>query len=100
MLTVGFGVGTYTAVVDGYSVPSGSTAYDYLDVYFSPALGSITAPATVVSLPNGASTTISASVTAAAPAPAGRDLFGEVAVMTDEGAVVGRGSVVIGSVTD
>ncbi|NMO52086.1 S8 family serine peptidase [Actinoplanes sp. TBRC 11911] len=92
--------GTYTVVVDGYAVPSGSTAYDYLDVYFSPALGSITAPATVVSLPNGASTTVTGEVTAAAPAPAGRDLFGEVAVVTDEGAVVGRGSVVIGSVTD
>nr|WP_296066432.1 S8 family serine peptidase [uncultured Actinoplanes sp.] len=91
--------GTYTVAVDGYSVPSGSTAYDYLDVYFSPALGTLSTPGTAVSLPNGASTTVTGSVTAAAPAPAGRDLFGEVAVVTDEGAVVGRGSVVIGSVT-
>ena len=33
--------GTYTVEVDGYSVPAGSTAYDYLDVFFSAALGTL-----------------------------------------------------------
>ncbi len=33
--------GTYTIVVDGYSVPAGETAYDYKDVYFSSALGEV-----------------------------------------------------------
>ncbi len=33
--------GTYTVEVDGYSVPSGSTQYDYLDAFYSPALGSL-----------------------------------------------------------
>ncbi|MET0423985.1 MAG: PPC domain-containing protein, partial [Actinoplanes sp.] len=92
--------GTYTVVVDGYAVPSGSTAYDYLDVYYSPALGGVTVPSTVVSLANGASTTITGTVTATSVPPAGRKLFGEVAIVTDEGAVVGRAAVQIGAVTE
>ena len=91
--------GTYTVTVDGYSVPSGSTAYDYLDVYYSPVLGSVTVPAAAVTLANGATTTVAGSVTAASVPPAGRSLFGEMAVVTDEGAVVGRGSVAITTVT-
>jgi len=91
--------GTYTVVVDGYAVPSGSTQYDYLDVFYSPALGSVIAPSTVVSLANGASTSVTGAVTAAAVPPAGRSLFGEMSVVTDEGAVVGRGQVAITAVT-
>ena len=91
--------GTYTAVVDGYAVPAGTTAYDYLDVYFSPALGSVTTTATPVTLANGASTTVNASVTALAVPPAGRELSGEVALVTSEGAVVGRGPIAITAVT-
>ncbi|MGK5679539.1 S8 family serine peptidase [Actinoplanes sp. URMC 104] len=92
--------GTYTAKVDGYSVPAGTTAYDYLDVYFSPALGSVTASAPPVTLANGASTKVSASVTALAVPPAGRALSGEVAIVTDEGAVVGRAPIAITTVTE
>ena len=88
--------GTYTVVVDGYSVPSGSTAYDYLDVYYSPALGTVEVPATPVTLANGATTTVTGTVTVASVPPAGRSLFGEVVFTTSEGAVVGRGSVQIG----
>jgi subtilisin family serine protease len=90
--------GTYTVVVDGYSVPSGTTEYDYLDVFFSPALGSVDVPATATPLASGASATITGTVTAAAAPPAGRSLFGEVVISTTEGAVVGRGSVLIGAV--
>ncbi|MEV6492711.1 S8 family serine peptidase, partial [Actinoplanes sp. NPDC051633] len=85
--------GTYTVVVDGYSVPSGSTAYDYRDVYYSSALGTVSVPAGATSLASGASATVTGSVTATAAPPAGRSLFGEVTFLTDEGAVVGRGSV-------
>ncbi|WP_438870735.1 S8 family serine peptidase [Paractinoplanes ovalisporus] len=91
--------GTYTAVVDGYAVPAGTTEYDYLDVYFSPALGAVSVPATSVTLANGASTTVSGTVTAASVPPAGRSLSAEVAIVTDEGAVVGRGPIVISAVT-
>jgi hypothetical protein len=37
-------------------------------------------------------------VTATAAPAAGRSLFGEVSLITDEGAVVGRGTVLIGEV--
>nr|WP_240669749.1 S8 family serine peptidase [Actinoplanes solisilvae] len=91
--------GTYTAVVDGYAVPAGTTAYDYLDIFFSPALGSVSVAATSSTLANGASTTVNGTVTALAVPPAGRSLSGEVAIVTNEGAVVGRGPIVISSVT-
>jgi hypothetical protein len=91
--------GTYTVQVDGFAVPAGTTAYDYRDVFYSPALGSVDAPATTVTLANGASTTITGSVTALVAPAAGRQLLGEMAVVTDEGAVVGRGAVRIGAVT-
>ncbi|GID31547.1 serine protease [Paractinoplanes brasiliensis] len=91
--------GAYTAVVDGYAVPAGTTEFDYLDVYFSPALGSVTVPATSVTLANGASTNVSGTVTALSVPPAGRALSGEVTIVTDQGAVVGRGPIAIAAVT-
>lgn len=92
--------GTYTVEVQGYSVPAGTTAYDYLDAYYSPALGNLTAPSTPVALAAGASVTVTGSITVAAVPPAGRHLAGEIQFLTDEGAVVGRGAVQIGSVTE
>jgi subtilisin family serine protease len=91
--------GTYTVQVDGYAVPAGTTEYDYRDVFFSPALGSVDVPATTVALAPGASATVTGSVTALVAPAAGRQLFGEMTVVTDEGAVIGRGAVQIGSVT-
>ena len=58
--------GTYTVEVDGYSVPSGSTQYDYLDAFYSPGLGTLSVPATSVALAQGASTAVTGSVTVAA----------------------------------
>ncbi|MFI5074371.1 MAG: S8 family serine peptidase [Actinomycetales bacterium] len=91
--------GEYTVRIDGYSVPSGSTQYDYRDVFYSPALGTLSAPSTLVNLVNGQSTTISGTVTAVSAPSAGRQLFGELVVVSDQGAVLGRGSVIIGAVT-
>jgi subtilisin family serine protease len=91
--------GTYTVEVQGYSVPAGSTAYDYRDTYYSAALGALTVPNTPVALGVGASATITGEVTVAAVPPAGRHLSGTVSFVTDEGAVVGRGSVEIAAVT-
>ncbi|WFE36699.1 S8 family serine peptidase [Micromonospora sp. WMMD975] len=90
--------GTYTVQVDGYAVPAGTTQFDYRDVFYSPALGQVTAPGTTVSLPNGASAAITGAVTVDAAPAAGRQLFGELNLVTDEGAVVGRGAVSIGAV--
>ncbi|MET7828861.1 S8 family serine peptidase [Streptomyces sp. NPDC005386] len=92
--------GTYTVEVAGYSVPSGSTAYDYLDVFFSGALGTVTVDdSTPVKLATGASATVSGSVTAAAAAPEGREFFGQVQLVNAHGTVAGTGSVKIEKVT-
>ncbi|GLW45605.1 serine protease [Streptomyces sp. NBRC 14336] len=92
--------GTYTVEVDGYSVPSGSTAYDYLDVFFSPALGSVTVDESApVKLGTGGTATVSASVTAKAGAPEGREFFGQVQLVNARGTVAGAGSVKIEKVT-
>ncbi|MGW5667396.1 S8 family serine peptidase [Micromonospora sp. NPDC003776] len=90
--------GTYDVIIDGYSVPAGTTTYDYRDVFYAASLGSLDANATTVALANGATAGLSGSVTAqSAPSP-GRRLFGELLVVTDQGAVVGRGNVSIGAV--
>ncbi|GID95554.1 serine protease [Amorphoplanes digitatis] len=90
--------GTYTVKIDGYAVPSGSTQYDYRDVFLSPALGAMTVPTTVLTLANGATGPVTGTVTAATVPVAGRSLFGEMTLLTDEGAIVGRGTVSIGKV--
>ncbi|MFF7276714.1 S8 family serine peptidase [Streptomyces griseorubiginosus] len=91
--------GTYTIEVVGYSVPAGSTAYDYQDVFFSSALGTVTVADTPVKLATGASTTVSGSVTALAPAPEGREFFGQVSLVNARGTVAGLGNVKIEKVT-
>nr|WP_205808569.1 S8 family serine peptidase [Micromonospora sp. HNM0581] len=92
--------GTYTVVVEAYSVDGagGSTAYDYRDSFSSPALGTLTTSAGSITLANGATSTVSGTVTAQSAPTAGRALYGELAVVTAEGAVVGRGAVSIGAV--
>ncbi|MGI5454860.1 S8 family serine peptidase [Streptomyces sp. CA-249302] len=92
--------GTYTIEVAGYSVPAGSTAYDYQDVFFSAALGTVTVDeSTPVQLGTGASATVAANVTAAAAAPEGREFFGQVQLVNANGTVAGLGSVKIEKVT-
>ncbi|MEU0743799.1 S8 family serine peptidase [Streptomyces sp. NPDC006134] len=91
--------GTYTVEVVGYSVPSGSTAYDYRDVYFAASLGTVTVDGTApVKLGTGASASVSADVTALAAAPEGREFFGRVQLVNARGTVAGTGSVKIGKV--
>ncbi|MFF0381671.1 S8 family serine peptidase [Streptomyces sp. NPDC004286] len=92
--------GTYTVKVVGYSVPAGSTDYDYRDVFFSDTLGAVTVDGSApVKLATGASTTVSGQVTAAAEAPAGREFFGRVQLVNARGTVAGSASVQIGKVT-
>jgi subtilisin family serine protease len=90
--------GTYTVQIDGFAVPAGSTEYDYRDVFFSTGLGSLQVPSTVTNLAGGATATISGSVVAAAGVSAGRQLFGEMNVLTEQNAVIGRGTVQITAV--
>lgn len=92
---------SYTVEVYGYSVPSDAGAtYDYRDVFYAGALGSVTlvdAPAEV-KLGTGASTTVTANVTALTGVPEGRDLLGEVRLVNTRGTVTGVGTVRIGEV--
>ncbi|MGW5093373.1 S8 family serine peptidase [Streptomyces nodosus] len=91
--------GTYTVLVNAYSVPAGTTAYDYRDVYYSAALGSVKVDeAKVFTLAPNGTAQISADVVANEPAPAGREFFGEVQVLNTRGTVAGLGSVKIGKV--
>ncbi len=91
--------GTYTVEVVGYSIPAGSTAYDYRDVFFSSALGEVKVADTAVKLATGASTTVAGEVVASAEAPAGREFFGRVQLVNARGTVAGVGSVRIEKVT-
>lgn len=92
--------GRYTIEVAGYSVPSGSTAYDYRDVFFSSALGTVGVDAsTPVKLATGGTATVSGTVTALAPAPEGREFFGQVQLVNARGTAAGLGSVKIEKVT-
>lgn len=92
--------GTYEIEVAGYSIPAGSTEYDYLDVFFSAALGAVTVDESApVKLANGASADVKAEVVAKAPAADGRALFGEVSLLNAGGTVAGNGSVSIEKVT-
>lgn len=85
--------GTYSVVVDGYAVPSGSTEYDYLDVFYSPALGTLDVDGTAISLPRGGTAEVTGQLVAEATPTAGRSLFGELRVLSTEGALLGTGQV-------
>ncbi|MEJ8657334.1 S8 family serine peptidase [Streptomyces sp. MS1.AVA.4] len=88
--------GTYTILVDGYAVAPGGTTYDYKDVYFSSALGTVKVDESkTVSLANGASAQVGAEVLVSAAAPEGRRFFGEVQLLNARGTTAGTGSVVI-----
>jgi hypothetical protein len=88
--------GKYSIEVVGYSVPAGTTEYDYRDVFFSPSLGSIAVDGSApVKLGTGDSATVSGNVTAAAAAPEGREFFGQVQLVNARGTVAGLGSVKI-----
>ncbi|MFH9175372.1 S8 family serine peptidase [Streptomyces albogriseolus] len=88
--------GTYTIEVDGYSVPAGTTEYDYLDVFFSATLGTVTVDESApVKLGTGAKAAVSGEVTVAAAAPEGRAFFGRVQLVNGRGTVAGIGNVAI-----
>lgn len=76
-------------------MPPGTLEYDYLDVFFSSALGTLAVPGTAITLSGGQSATVTGTLTAAAPAAAGRQLFGEMTVVTPAGAILGTGSVLV-----
>ncbi|WP_445401030.1 S8 family serine peptidase [Streptomyces sp. LE64] len=94
--------GTYRVEVEGYSVPGGdgTTAYDYLDLFVAPALGSVTVDETrTIPLGPGDSAPVAAEFVANAPTAEGRELRGDVRLLNERGTVTGIGSVQVGKVT-
>ncbi len=84
--------GTYTILVDGYAVPAGTTAYDYLDVFANGKYGSVTVTDAAAVRAPGATWTAPGVVTAQAAPAAGRILLGNVLVRAGA-TTVGSGTV-------
>jgi len=90
--------GTWVALVVGFAVPGGTTAYDYTDSFTTPALGTINITDADAQRNTGATWTVPATVTAASVPPVGRKLRGDINVRTSDGSIVGGGVVEIGAV--
>ena len=91
--------GNWLVLVDGFAVPTGSTAYDYVDVFTNTAFGSVSVTDANALRPAGASWTVPGSVVANAAPAVGRVLLGNVQVRTDTNVLVGQGDVIVQSVT-
>jgi hypothetical protein len=92
--------GTWTIIVDGFSVPAGNTTYDYVDVFRkTPSFGAISITDADALRAPGATWTVAGTVTAQEAPAAGRKLFGNVEVRTTDNVLVGSGDVIIESVT-
>ncbi|QWF83549.1 S8 family serine peptidase [Amycolatopsis sp. CA-230715] len=91
--------GKWVVAVDGFAIPSGSTAYDYLDVFTAPSFGSVAVTDADAPHAAGTSWTVPGAVTAASAPGEGRVLRGELTVRTAEGTAVGGGTVLVRSVS-
>jgi hypothetical protein len=89
----------YRIQVDGFSVPSGSTAYDLIDSYVLPALGNLTSNDPNAVHASGSSWSPTATLTVFGDPGAGRKITGTLSVQTDTGATVGSGSLVVDALT-
>ncbi|HEX8864996.1 MAG TPA: S8 family serine peptidase [Lentzea sp.] len=91
--------GLWRVQVDGYAVPSGTTQYDYFDAYVSAGLGTLTVSDSNADRAAGASWNATGVLTPLGQPGAGRVLRGELEVRTADENVVGRGAVVVQSVS-
>lgn len=91
--------GTWTVTVDGFDVPGGTTTYDYLDVFFSSALGSLDVTTPSTTLGAGQTVAVDGVLTAQQAPASGRQLFGQLTVVTPDGVQLGVGKVIVGTVT-
>ena len=91
--------GNWAVLVDGFAVPAGSTAFDYVDVFTNTAFGSVSITDANALRPAGSSWIVPGSVTANQAPASGRVLLGQVRVLTDVNILVGSGDVIVESVT-
>ncbi|MBM7859288.1 S8 family serine peptidase [Lentzea nigeriaca] len=91
--------GLWRVQIDGYSVPAGTTAYDYFDVYTAAGLGTLTVTDSNADRAAGASWNAAGVITPLGQPGAGRVLRGELEVRTADENVVGNGAVIVQSVS-
>jgi hypothetical protein len=92
--------GLWRVLVDGFSIPAGTTTYNYVDVFFtSSPMGVVNVTDANALRPAGSSWDVPGTVTANAAPEAGRVLLGQVEVRTDANVLVGSANVIIESVT-
>jgi hypothetical protein len=91
--------GLWRVLVDGFSVPAGSTTYNYVDVFANPAFGTVDITDANALRASGTSWTVPGTVTANSAPAAGRVLLGNVQVRTDANVLVGSGDVIVQTVT-
>lgn len=91
------GAGEWHVRVVGYAVPSGSTAYDYLDVFVNAGFGSIAVTDAAALRPAGSSWVVPAALTANAAPAKDRVLRGTINVLAGS-TLVGSGEVFVQSV--
>src|SRR5262249_18998471 len=91
--------GAWVVLVDAFSVPSGTTSYNYVDVFANPAFGAVSVTDANALRAAGASWTVPGSVTANAAPAAGRVLLGNVQVRTHTNVLIGSGDVIVETVT-
>jgi len=91
--------GNWLVLIDGFSVPAGTTSYNYVDVFANPAFGTVIVTDANALRASGASWIVPGTVTANAVPDAGRVLLGAVQVRTDTNVLVGSGDVIVESVT-
>ncbi len=84
--------GHWKVLVDTYNIPSGSTAFDYMDVFAHPAFGGVSSSPTQVPRAFGESWLEPASVKPLLMPPSGRFLFGYLYVVGG-GYVIGSAEV-------
>ena len=85
-------------LIDGYAVPTGTTTYNYVDVFANLAFGSVSVTDANALRLAGAVWIVPGSVTASAVPAAGRVLLGNVQVLTDTNILIGQGDVIVQSV--
>ncbi len=85
--------GDYTIRVIGYAVPAGTTAYDYLDVFYASALGELSVDSGDVALASGGTAELSGTITPEQAPTGDRYLIGELRILSEEEAVLGTGTV-------
>ncbi|MGW8568611.1 S8 family serine peptidase [Isoptericola sp. NPDC055881] len=91
--------GTYIVVVSGTSVPGGQVEFDYVEKFFSPSLGTVTATDDAAhELAPWATLGLDVDVTAVAHPFGTRALVGTVPLVNAEGGVVGDAQVRVAAV--